>query len=136
MLRELIIGAVALSLSAPGQARARFAAYEGPNAIMTGQGGTKVTMNGVDYWTTGTPPRRYQILGVITDGRYEGWGTRAVGSAKIAKMTLSIGGHALILLDQRESKEAYIVPSGTSIIGGESVKTTSSMQVVKYLDPK
>jgi hypothetical protein len=41
--------------------------YEGPDAVQTGTGGAKITKNGVDFWTNGTPPRRYQIFGFLTD---------------------------------------------------------------------
>lgn len=135
MFRQILIVVIGLNLTAGAQAKTRFAAYEGPNAVTTGQGGTKVTKHGIDYWTTGTPPRRYQILGVFTDRRYEEWGTFAVGSPKIAKMTLSLGGNAVIMIDQREkSGGSYVMGTGAGIFGGEDVKTITNMQVVKYLN--
>lgn len=135
-MRHALLAADTLAFAAvPAQAGVKFAAYEGPDAIQTGQGGTKITKNGIDYWTTGTPPRRYQILGVLTDRRYEDWGVLAVGSPGIAKMTLRLGGDAVIMVDQRDkSGGAYVIGTGASIFGGEDVKTITNMQVIKYLE--
>jgi hypothetical protein len=41
-----------------------FEAYSGPNEF-TGQGGTKRTVDGIDIWDSGLPPRRCQLLGFI-----------------------------------------------------------------------
>jgi len=61
--------AFVLALSIPSiclaQAKIDFAAYEGPPQIIQGTGGTKITKNGIDYWTTGTPSRRYLGSGLI-----------------------------------------------------------------------
>lgn len=43
-----------LAVSTPAVAGAQidFAIYEGPPQVVTGEGGTKVTKHGIDYWTT------------------------------------------------------------------------------------
>lgn len=56
----------------PASARAKFVTYEGKDAISEGRGGTKVVAHGVDFWTTGDPPKRFQVLGIITDKRGTG----------------------------------------------------------------
>jgi hypothetical protein len=38
---------------------------------MIGQGGAAKTINGVDIWQIGTPPRKFQIIGFIEDSRPE-----------------------------------------------------------------
>src|SRR3546814_11755076 len=52
-------------IASPALARQDFAAYEGRAAIPEGVGGAKVSTHGIDYWTNGTPPRRFQLLGFI-----------------------------------------------------------------------
>jgi hypothetical protein len=37
-----------------------------------GQWGTRKVVNGVDIWTSGAPPRKYRVLGVINDTRDAG----------------------------------------------------------------
>jgi hypothetical protein len=59
-----------------------FLAYQGNNSIVRGQGGTMKTVNGIDLWMTGTPPRRFQVLGSLTDERHKTgiWGMISMGN--------------------------------------------------------
>ena len=121
--------AAALSASSPAFAQAKidFAAYEGPPRIEQGEGGTKITKNGIDYWTTGTPPRRY----------HEFWdGGQAVGSPSIAKKVKAAGGNAVIMQSQEEAGKSGGLASGNQFyawgMSGGS-KTITRMLVVKYL---
>ena len=121
-------------------AKIEFAQYEGAPLIETGEGGTKITKNGVDYWTSGKPPRKYQVIGRISDRRNEEWdGGHAIGSPTVAKKVKQAGGDAVIMLDQ---KDAGVGSSGFgSLFGGTGSffamggsKTTTTFVVVKYLD--
>jgi hypothetical protein len=105
-----------LAIATPAIAREHFQVYEGRNSIQEGQGGTRVSANGIDYWTTGTPPRRYQILGVIVDKRCLGriCGD-PVGSKSVAETVKQNGGDAIIVLDQQEHIRGYA--SGASVSG-------------------
>ena len=101
--RRAVILALAIGLSAPAFAKADidFALYEGPPKIAKGEGGAKITQNGIDYWTMGTPPRRYQIIGFVQDKRDENQdGGRAIGSPSIAKQVKAAGGNAVIIESQ------------------------------------
>lgn len=131
--------AFVLTTSAPvfAQAKIDFAAYEGPPRIAQGEGGTKVAKNGIDYWTTGTPPRRYQIIGFVQDRRDEFWdGGQAIGSPKIAKKVKAAGGDAVIIQTQEEAGQSGGLASGNQFyawgMSGGS-KTITRMLVVKYL---
>lgn len=98
---HLLAVCAALSVAAPAVAGVEFASYEGPDAVQTGSGGAKVTKEGVDFWTQGTPPRRYQVLGFLTDKRKDKlFSGKAVGSSGLAKRVQKHGGDALILADQ------------------------------------
>src|SRR4029453_8319360 len=44
---------------------------QGP-VVAQGQWGTRKVVDGVDIWTTGAPPRKYRVLGVINDTRGAG----------------------------------------------------------------
>jgi len=127
---------LAIAFAVPVAAEQTFAAYEGPAAIQTGTGGTKITKNGIDYWTSGTPPRRYQVLGILTDARKDRpTDGNVLGSKSVAKRTLEAGGNAVIFGDQSAKV------SGASAFATESfaattiqTRTTTQLLVVKYLD--
>lgn len=122
------------------QAKIDFAVFEGPIDIRKGDGGTKITKNGIDYWTSGTPPRRYQIIGRISDRRSEEWdGGHAVGSPSIARKVLKAGGNAVILLDQQDVGTGgggfgNLSGGWGSFFSVGTSKTTTVFVVVKYLD--
>jgi len=126
-------------LAAPAFAQAKidFAIYEGPPKVATGEGGTKITKNGIDYWTTGTPPRRYQIIGFVQDRRDELMdGGHAIGSPSIASKVLSAGGNAVIVESQDEVGKTGGFGSASPFFGFLAMggsKTVTRMIVVKYL---
>jgi hypothetical protein len=119
------------------QAKIQYSAYEGEAVIKTGTGGTKLTKNGIDYWTSGEPPRRFQVIGLITDKRDEVWdGGHAVGSPSVAGKVKKAGGDAVIVESQDEGGNSggggnLFGKFGFFAMGGS--KTMTRMVVVKYL---
>lgn len=126
----LVAGAM---LATPALAGSDFAAYEGRDAVQEGVGGTKIEADGVEFWTTGTPPHRYQILGVISDTRGTGlFSGNAVGNPGVAKRVRSLGGDAVIVLGKdTQIKGAMLNAYGQMMIAR---RATTQMLVVKYLD--
>jgi hypothetical protein len=126
-----------LSVPAFAQAKIDFAIYEGPPKVATGEGGTKITKNGIDYWTTGTPPRRYQIIGFVQDKRDELMDSgHAIGSPNIASKVKRAGGHAVIVESQDEVGKTGGFGSASPFFGFLAMggsKTVTRMLVVKYL---
>ncbi len=134
--RVLALVAVATILfTAPLAAKQTFASYEGNQAVQTGAGGTKVSANGIDYWTSGTPPRRYQLLGVLTDARKDRlFDGDIVGSKSIAKLTLEAGGSAVIVSDQSVKDAGLVATYGNGFAAARTVhRTTTQLLVVRYL---
>lgn len=134
---------MAMAWTTPAQAKPQFAAYEGPDSVQEGRGGTRMTRNGVDYWTTGAPPRRYQIIGIVTDNKC--LGSRLCGDPidrpAIADMVKANGGDAVIVLGK--SNDARGMVGGASAYGGGNFATgygwsaaisdhASSMLVIRY----
>jgi len=134
-----ITAALALGLSAPalGQAKIDFAIYEGSPRILQGEGGTKITKSGIDYWTTGTPPRRYQVIAFVQDRRDETWdGGHAIGSPSIAAKVKKAGGDAVIVESQEEAGKSGGYGAANPFFGwmaSGGSKTVTRMLVVKYL---
>lgn len=132
----------AMVAATPSQAQAKieYAAYEGPDVIKTGTGGTKVSKHGIDFWVTGEPPRRYRVIGSVSDRRSEEWdGGHAIGSRTVAKKVKAAGGTAVILVDQKDlGTGGASIGSGTSsfgfLFGFGTSKTTTNFVVVRYLE--
>jgi hypothetical protein len=122
------------SLVSPVSAGAYFQPYEGRNSVRTGDGGTRITKHGIDYWTTGTPPKRYQILGVILDKRR---GNRIsgtpLGSPAIAKVALAAGGNAVIFMGVQAQISGTDGKSQIAFDAGPHDSEETQLLCVKYL---
>ncbi len=142
-MRKILFGAAAIllvSTTATASARGRFIAYDGSNARHTGTGGTSMARDGVEFWTSGTPARRFEILGTLTDIRSSGvTAPDSVGSPSVARQARSLGGDGLILASRRHRRDGAV--GGWS--GGDTISwrggsflasTTTTFVVVRYLD--
>ncbi len=81
-----------------------FEFYYSDSSIHVGTGGTRVTANGIDYWTHGQPPKRFRIIGAIFVIRgtahmalYSAMDGKFIGSPKVAKLCKDNGGDAVIV---------------------------------------
>ena len=114
-----------------------YSAYEGKPVIRTGEGGSKLAKNGIDYWTSGEPPRRYLVIGTIEDKRDEMWdGGHAIGSPSIAEKVKKAGGNAVIIQSEDEAGHGGSYGSASGGLGflfSGGSKTVTKMVVVKYL---
>lgn len=142
-----VAAACLVLIAGPVLARAKidFATYEGRPIIEIGDGGSKITKNGIDYWTSGKPPRCFHVIGHVTDRRNEDMdGGHAVGSPRIARLTKQAGGNAVILINQNDvaagsSGFGAVYGYGWSGLFGSmftvgGTKTMTAFVVVKYLD--
>ena len=89
-----------------------FSSYEGPNAVQVGTGGEKHVVDGVDFWSNGAPPRKFQLLGFITDSRMKsgviGWFRMHGLESHIADEAKKAGGDAVILVDAEAVTKGYV----------------------------
>lgn len=130
------IAALAALLALPCVPHAAdFTPYYGKGEVTEGSGGTMKQVDGVEFWTNGTPPRRYVLIGYIEDSRKV---TGMIGKSRlkalpsaVAKLAKESGGDAVI--EQPHSENATgIASSGTvSIIVMERV---SKFAVVRYVE--
>jgi hypothetical protein len=125
-------------------AKPQFSAYEGRDALQEGQGGTSITRNGVGYWTTGAPPRRYRIIGILTDTKCLGVKLCGdpVNRPATAETIKANGGEAAIVLGKSNDARgmvgggaAYAGPRYTLGFGWSSavVEHGTTMLIIKYL---
>lgn len=107
---------------------------------MDGRGGTRTTTDGIDFWTMGDPPRRYQVIGVITDKRGTGlFAKQAIAASNVAKAVHDAGGDAAIVLSSERQNRGFIGGINRAASGGADVwaapvsREITKLVVVKYL---
>lgn len=156
-LKHLSAFLLLAALSLPAVA-ADFTAYEGKNAIQEGDGGEKKTVDGVDFWSNGAPPRKFKLLGYLNDRRHK---TGLVGKVRmsglesdIAEEAKKAGGDAVILVGAEAETTGYVGQaqtntqanarvSGNNVYGNSNAwtntqavavqKQNSRYAVIKYL---
>jgi len=137
------MGAAAAMWTCSAEGKTRYESYEARNSVVEGQGGARSTKDGIDFWTAGDPPRRYQIIGIIRDNRGTGLlHGNALGSSGIAKKVREVGGDAVILLNQNSSIKGILSQGQASVYGNQAYGTglsipieerVTTFAVVKYL---
>lgn len=98
LLINLVIGTLVISGCAHVQQE--YAAYEGVQKTFQGEGGTKTVTDGIEFWTSGSPPRKYRVLGVLTDQRRDQRFSAASFGSDVASEVKKVGGDAVVILDQ------------------------------------
>lgn len=91
-------------------------------------------VDGVEFWKSGTPPMRYEVIGYIDDSRRV---TGLINQArlkglpgKLAKIAKANGGDAIVAVSEDETMAGV----ATNAYGAVAVmKRTSRFAVVKYL---
>jgi hypothetical protein len=101
-----------LCVFASGCASTHYSTFEG-GRIIEGTGGTKKTVEGIDIWKLGTPPRKFRIIGIIDDKRRQSLIGMASYESTIVKKAKEAGGDGVIFLDSRKEIVGYYNP-GTS----------------------
>jgi hypothetical protein len=104
---------VSLALSLVGCASTDFQAIESQGPIVAqGVAGTRKVVDGVDIWTSGAPPRKYQVIGVIEDKRGGGILPMSQYEHDIAAKVRKAGGDGAIVASTASQ------PIGYHTIGG------------------
>lgn len=113
-----------------------FIAWEGGGAVITGTGGTRESLGLVDVWNNGTPPRKYEIIGLMS---VRGSAPRVNGPT--AKEARARGGDALIKVsDETRTTGAITTPimnaytsTVTGAISSPIQVRTLKYQVIRYI---
>ena len=107
--------------------------------IVEGQGGTKEEINGYEIWDNGTPPRRYQVLGVTAIEDFDNLlGNRRIRNALVEQIKLA-GGDAAVVVDTSGGGTGMgmaIGNKGQVAVGSTFGKKTARWQIIKYMDKK
>src|SRR3954465_14411160 len=101
-LKKLVV-CVGMLVAASASLAQDFIAFEGKNAIREGEGGAKKTVEGVDFWSDGEPPRKFKLVGYITDRRQKsgliGMASMSGLERDVANLAKKNGGDAVILMN-------------------------------------
>lgn len=138
---------VLLGFASVAASAQEFVAYEGKNAVREGDGGAKKTVEGVDFWSDGAPPRKFVLVGYVTDRRHK---SGLIGMARMASLERDVaaivkenGGDAAILVNSESETVGRIgnglaQGNGSTASGfGASVgiqKHNSKFAVVRYVN--
>jgi hypothetical protein len=88
-----------------------FTEYRGPSEFQ-GHGGTVRTVDGIDIWQTGTPNRKYKVLGVIDQSHYDNHSlisriASTTTDSELVKAAKAHGGDAIIILGSSSAITGY-----------------------------
>lgn len=138
----IFVAVLVSSMPAPAHAQ-DFIAFEGKNAVKEGEGGAKKTVEGVEFWSDGAPPRKFRLLGYVTDRRQKngllGMARMSSLEKDVAEVVKNNGGDAAILMASEAETVGMIgnaFATGNRSAFGTSVgvqKQNSKYAVVKYL---
>lgn len=98
---KIVAALVALLLF--GCATTDYRSYEGNAKQFEGTGGTKVTTDGIDFWSNGSPPRKFVMLGIVTSEIGAGYGDEYMIRSAVSSKVKQAGGDAAIEMNNNTS---------------------------------
>ena len=144
-MRRIVVMAALLAVSVSAYAL-DFKRFYGRDAVIEGRGGEMEPIEGIDYWTNGDPPRRYEIIGYIEDRRQA---TGLIGMARlkslpkqVARLAKASGGDAVVLVASQNDVVGYATNASVNTNGNAAygnamavpvAKRESRFAVVRYL---
>jgi hypothetical protein len=106
-----------VAVACVGCANTEFQSWEGRNSVVEGRGGTRKVVDGMDVWTYGGPPRRFQVLGIIQDNRPGGIIPMAQMKHDIVAKARQSGGDAVIILSSQSQLAGYYTSGSATAYG-------------------
>ncbi|WP_287865008.1 hypothetical protein [Achromobacter sp.] len=126
---SVCIGLAALMLA--GCASVEYQPYYGRNSVQEGSGGTKVAVDGVDFWANGAPPFAFKVLGVATGDVGSGVGDKGLIESAIASKVKALGGDAAIELGDSTAVSGAYAASRTLIVA--TGQRHMKFEVIRYI---
>ena len=100
--------ALMLAFTLVGCATVDFQPYEGKNNLYEGEGGTKVVVNGIDFWANGSPPRKYSIIGMVVSEIGSGYGDEGIIRSSVASEVKKRDGDAAVQVNNNAAFSGII----------------------------
>lgn len=143
----LTLAAVAAIALLAGCANTEYKPFEAKNNMFEGKGGTKVVVDGMEFWDNGDPPRKFKVLGIIDDERPGGLIPMSQLRGDMVKKARESGGDAVVQLSSQSqiagyytsgSASAYAPRSSATAYGSSTTmpvrRNAAKFAVIKYLD--
>jgi hypothetical protein len=93
--------------------------------IVTAEGGTRETVEGIEVWENGAPNRPFRVIGIVDDKRSGGLIPRSMRLSDIAKKAKEGGGDAVVIYQEGSKLAGFISESYSSISTPGSISTSS-----------
>jgi len=100
--------------------------------VREGGYGTRKVVDGVDIWTTGEPPRKYQVLGIINDERLQAPFEMQRYYHDVAAKVKQAGGNGAIEAYSKSQVTAIVSSSSTISSGTASAYGAGNVAVGQY----
>lgn len=136
--------AIAVTL---GCATTEYKTFEAKNNLFEGKGGTKVIVDGMEFWDNGDPPRRFKVIGIIDDQRPGAIIPMSQLRSDIVKKAQEAGGDAVVQLGNQSQIAGFYTNSSasgysygnTANISGTATtipmrRNVAKFAVIKYVD--
>jgi hypothetical protein len=106
-VKKLLATTLLLILS--GCASIDYQPFEGrADAVWEGQGGSKLVVNGIDFWDNGSPPRKFKVVGYATGAVGAGIGADGIIRDAVASKVRALNGSAAILVTGNTSSLGFV----------------------------
>ena len=146
MLRKLRLVILALLCVSCAGCVTNYYTYSG-SGTYEGRGGASKNVNGIDVWLVGTPPRKFKIIGYITDSRPGAPIPMAMRDSDLAAEAKKNGGDGILLkAEQTDFLGTYSTGNATAVTNGNVTSAFGSGMsvpitrregqyfVIKYVD--
>ena len=77
--------------------------YDAKAKLYQGEGGAALSVDGVDFWTNGSPPGKFSILGIATHESGAGYSDVSVIRLAVVEKAKQVGGSAVIQISNNTS---------------------------------
>jgi hypothetical protein len=140
-MRALLFILVAAMLSAC--ATTEFKIYEAKTNVFEGTGGSKSIVDGMEIWESGSPPRKFALLGYVDDERPGGPIPMASLKSDVVKKAREAGGTAVIRLGSQSQITGFVSTGSVNSYGSSAYGTAfaapvrrnaARFAVIKYVD--
>jgi hypothetical protein len=127
-----LLGALLL-LSLTACATVDYQPFEGKaDAVWEGQGGTKLVVDGIEFWDNGAPPHKYKVVGYATGAVGAGIGADDIIRDAVASKVKALGGSAAILVTGNTSDLGFVKTAPNMWMAASTRELKYA--VVQYLD--
>jgi hypothetical protein len=132
--REVFAVSALVAFGGCSSTSTNYTAYEG-GGTLEGTGGTRKTVDGIDIWDNGTPPRKYKVIGIIDDTRRKSVFGMSGYEEDLAKKAREAGADAIVILGAHNELRGIYTSGGSGSYGSQPIRDqVTKAAVIKYVN--